>query len=94
MLLLMKKLLGFIFISLFYCNLGFADVFLKNCSQQINPIMRIVRVMKKFQKLNKFKLCSFTQPLLSFVNYVEIIVQCVLELFLKDSNNFLFVTGA
>ena len=39
----MKKLLGFIFISLFYCNSGFADVFLKNCRSTwpagyVNPI--------------------------------------------------------
>ena len=33
---LIKKLLGFIFISLFYCNLGFADVFLKNCKSILN----------------------------------------------------------
>jgi S1-C subfamily serine protease len=32
----MKKLLGFIFLSLFYCNLGFADVFLKNCKSILN----------------------------------------------------------
>ena len=39
----MKKLLGFIFISLFYYNLGFADVFLKNCRSTlpagyVNPV--------------------------------------------------------
>jgi S1-C subfamily serine protease len=39
----MKKLLGFIFLSLFYCNLGFADVFLKNCRSTlpagyVNPV--------------------------------------------------------
>jgi len=57
----MKKYLGLIFLSLFYCNLGFADVFLKNCKSiwppgyfSSNPNNEVIETLDEGEKREYF----------------------------------------